>query len=703
MLHDDATELCNGLDLVGARSGIIRGSQMSETTIEITVSGDNAAEILQRITDQLPDEATIVDGAAGAAALDDSITEAVLASASLPQQVTDWFAGFSADAGMGIMTAVVTIIAILFGAWAVDRMAAALLPSWARGTNPSPDDGLARTGAALRHGLGMTLRIVLFYVLARIAFGIVFAQGSEALELGTALLGIAVLLRTWLMIIDVLAAPTAPERRATGLADAEAAFIRRAVVVMLAVLAATSVPREFVISVVDAREAGAVVAIVTRVISGLAIAVLFIAIRKPVGRLIILGFAARPADPGFIVRTCAALWPVFYILLQMFQIGAEARGYLSGTLGDEAGAIKRSFGALVLAPFVVAGIREFGMRMVGKSDRALAGRIKGLTTFVEGAFIVGTGLFILYAWDIDPFATDLVGAQRILPGLVSAGIIIVVGTSLWRMTAAFLGTVSASELGAGDIPEEPGGPGGSRMDTVLPVLRAVAAALIGTVTVLLALSSLGVQIAPLLAGAGILGLAIGFGAQKVVEDVISGVLYLVEDAFRKGEYIETKQGKGIVEAIMLRSVRLRHHRGPIFTIPFSAMGTIQNHSRDWVTVKLSFEVSAEQDLEVVRKLVKKVGTELMEDPELQGQFLAPLKSQGAVDMIGSNYKIGVKFTSEPGKQFLIRRKALTAIQKAFKENHIEMAAPRVIVDTHEQAAAAAAKFATDAQTAQTGV
>ena len=101
----------------------------------------------------------------------------------------------------------------------------------------------------------------------------------------------------------------------------------------------------------------------------------------------------------------------------------------------------------------------------------------------------------------------------------------------------------------------------------MPVLRAVTAAFIGTVTVLLALSSLGVQIAPLLAGAGILGLAIGFGAQKVVEDVISGVLYLVEDAFRKGEYIETSEGKGVVEAIMLRSVRLRHHLGAVFTIP----------------------------------------------------------------------------------------------------------------------------------------
>ncbi|MEM9576239.1 MAG: hypothetical protein AAF999_04400 [Pseudomonadota bacterium] len=92
--------------------------------------------------------------------------------------------------------------------------------------------------------------------------------------------------------------------------------------------------------------------------------------------------------------------------------------------------------------------------------------------------------------------------------------------------------------------------------------------------------------------------------------------------------------------------------------------TIQNHSRDSVTVKLRFEVAPDRDLEKVRKLIKKIGVQLLEDPELEGQSLAPLKSQGAVALVVSNYQIGVRFTSEPGKQTLIRRKALNAIQKA---------------------------------------
>ncbi len=677
---------------------------MSETTIQITVSGDNAAETLDAITTQLPETAEIVTDQVAAPTLEDRFTAAAQASVDLPQQVSDWFAGFASSSGMSLFVAVLLCLVIFALAYGLERgLATTVLPK-SKTTNGDTLPGIARTGAGLRFGLTMVLRLCVFFAFVRIGFWLAFPPGSEAQALGVSLLRVLMLIRAWHGIIETLVAPNAPWRRATGLSDSEAAHVSRATHVMLAALFLVSIPREFVMSVVDAGQSGVVFALIMRLLSGVAISLFFIVIRKPVGKLICLGFASNPDAPGNIVRIFALFWPVVYIFLQVLQIAAEGRGYLTGTFGGQASALQRSFGAIVLAPFFVAGINEWGRHLAQKAEGSMRGRLKGLFSLIEGAVIVGTGIFILYAWDIDPFATDLTGAKRILPGLVSAAIIAVIGVSLWRTVSAFLDAAddrpAAAEDSAEELPDGEGGVGGSRIETVLPVLRAVLAALIGTVTVLLALSSLGVEIAPLLAGAGILGLAIGFGAQKVVEDVISGVLYLVEDAFRKGEYIETAQGKGIVEAIMLRSVRLRHHRGPIFTIPFSAMGTIQNHSRDWVTVKMSFEVSADENLEKVRKLVKKVGAQLMDDPELEGQFLAPLKSQGPVDWVGSNYKIGVKFTTEPGKQFLIRRKALNAIQQAFKENDISMAAPRVIVDTKEEAeAAAAAKLAQDAQAA----
>src|SRR3546814_763995 len=145
--------------------------------------------------------------------------------------------------------------------------------------------------------------------------------------------------------------------------------------------------------------------------------------------------------------------------------------------------------------------------------------------------------------------------------------------------------------------------------------------------------------------------------QTLVKDVITGLFYLVEDAFRKGEYIQCSGGKGVVEKISLRSVQLRHHNGPLNTIPFGEMGNITNHSRDWVRVKIKIRVPFDTDLNKMRKAVKKVGEEMQADPELGPMFLQPLKSQGAVDTDEQGFVTSVKFTSRPGDEFILRREA----------------------------------------------
>ncbi|TGU09559.1 mechanosensitive ion channel, partial [bacterium M00.F.Ca.ET.156.01.1.1] len=103
---------------------------------------------------------------------------------------------------------------------------------------------------------------------------------------------------------------------------------------------------------------------------------------------------------------------------------------------------------------------------------------------------------------------------------------------------------------------------------LLPILRNVLAVTILVVASLTILGQIGVDIGPLITGAGIVGVAIGFGSQALVRDIISGFFYLFDDAFRVGEYIQAKDYRGTVEGFSLRSVKLRHHRGPIFTVPF---------------------------------------------------------------------------------------------------------------------------------------
>ncbi|QDZ02671.1 mechanosensitive ion channel family protein [Nitratireductor mangrovi] len=228
-------------------------------------------------------------------------------------------------------------------------------------------------------------------------------------------------------------------------------------------------------------------------------------------------------------------------------------------------------------------------------------------------------------------------------------------------------------------PGEPPGPE-ARMATLLPLMRNILLVAIITLVGLTILSSFGVNIAPLIAGAGILGVAIGFGAQSLVRDIVSGIFFLVDDAFRVGEYIEIGDLRGTVESMSLRSMRVRHHRGAVHTIPFGELKSLTNYSRDWVIMKLEFRVPFETDLKLVKKLVKQVGAELQADPNYGSYILEPLKSQGVRRMEEFNMVVGVKFMAKPGAQWVIRRDAYQKLRDTFDKNGISFAQRNVKVE-----------------------
>ena len=181
------------------------------------------------------------------------------------------------------------------------------------------------------------------------------------------------------------------------------------------------------------------------------------------------------------------------------------------------------------------------------------------------------------------------------------------------------------------------------------------------------------------AGAGILGLAIGFGAQKLVSDVVSGIFFLVDDAFRVGEYVEVEGTRGTVERISIRSMQLRHHRGPINTIPYGEIPKLTNYSRDWVIMKLRFTVPFDTDPNKVKKIFKKIGAEMMADELYKEDFLQPFKSQGVFDFDDVGMIMRGKFMAKPGTQFTIRKEIYNRVKAAFAENGIEFARREVRV------------------------
>ncbi len=220
----------------------------------------------------------------------------------------------------------------------------------------------------------------------------------------------------------------------------------------------------------------------------------------------------------------------------------------------------------------------------------------------------------------------------------------------------------------------------ARMATLLPILRMFLMVTIAVIVVLTVLSSMGVNIGPLLAGAGVAGIAIGFGAQALVKDVVSGIFFLLDDAFRVGEYIEMENNlRGTVESMSLRSLRVRHHRGAVHTIPFGELKSVTNHMRDWVIMKLEFRVPFDTDLKLVKKIVKRIGAELQEHEGYGHHILQTLKSQGVRRMEEFNMVVGVKFMARPGAQWLIRRDAYQKLRDEFEKNGISFAQRDVTV------------------------
>lgn len=219
----------------------------------------------------------------------------------------------------------------------------------------------------------------------------------------------------------------------------------------------------------------------------------------------------------------------------------------------------------------------------------------------------------------------------------------------------------------------------ARLHTLLPIIQNILLAVIIVMAVLMMLASIGIQIGPLIAGAGVVGVAVGFGAQTIVKDVISGVFYLLDDAFRVGEYISSGSYRGTVESFSLRSVKLRHHRGPLFTIPFGELGAVQNQSRDWVTDKFNITVGYDTDIDFARKLIKRIGLELAEDPEFKHWVIEPIKMQGVQEFGEYGIVLRVKVTTRPGGAFSMKGRFFLRLRQAFKEQGIELPFPTVHV------------------------
>ncbi|CAH1680550.1 Mechanosensitive ion channel family protein [Hyphomicrobiales bacterium] len=407
------------------------------------------------------------------------------------------------------------------------------------------------------------------------------------------------------------------------------------------------------------------------------------------------------SEPGPIRRAVATGTAWFYMAVTviLWMVSSAAAMMSNGGRWAEASALTQA--AIVIVPIIAVGLssllRCHAMRREAEQGvtpmrRASSAALRAAAVGVIWAI----GFFILARlWAgllLGVSSGQFAGVMRQIAGVA---VFAFAGWVALVFLHAFFDAYTPKRRVIGpadeDSAHEEGVP--SRLGTVLPVLRGVVLGAVLGLTVLVVLSRLGVDIGPLLAGFGILGLAISFGSQALVRDIVSGVFFMLEDAFRVGEYVDTGRLKGTVEKISLRSMQLRHQSGQIHTVPFGQVQSLTNASRDWATVKFNVRLDHSADIEQARKAIKKTGIALMEDPEFGPHFIAPLKMQGVADIVDSAIVVRLKFTGKPSQASMLQREALKRVYRALNEARIPFASNAVTVRGGERGAQAGAAAA----------
>jgi small-conductance mechanosensitive channel len=316
-----------------------------------------------------------------------------------------------------------------------------------------------------------------------------------------------------------------------------------------------------------------------------------------------------------------------------------------------------------------------------------AGGLVARTThsIVRAVLLLIAALMLVWTW------IDAVQLEAVEPAGMMRSIEVAMGTLfvayvVWQLIRLAIDQHMQSMGGGPSMPgavdDDDAAAPASRLQTVLPLLRGALAVVITVLAVLIALSHLGVDTAPLIAGASIFGLAVSFGSQALVRDVISGLFYIWDDAFRVGEYIDTGRLKGTVETLGIRSVKLRHQNGPLHTIPYGQLGAVTNLSRDFATIKFNIRFDPQTDIELVRKTTKQIGLAMQEDtPELAAEIMLPLKLQGIAEVVDNAVVLRFKFTARPVKPSWVQREYLKRMHKVFAEKGITFASGTMMLQT----------------------
>ncbi|MGC3976213.1 MAG: mechanosensitive ion channel family protein [Nitrospira sp.] len=259
--------------------------------------------------------------------------------------------------------------------------------------------------------------------------------------------------------------------------------------------------------------------------------------------------------------------------------------------------------------------------------------------------------------------------------ILRVGLVLVLGYIGIRFARLGLQQLERLMILASDEPDKRSGTAQQRAATLTGILRTIALTAIWAIVIIESLQLIGLNIAPILAGAGILGLAVGFGAQNLVRDLISGFFIILEDQVRLGDVAVINGTGGAVETITFRTISLRDFSGVVHIFPNGGITTLSNMTKDWSAFVLDMGVAYREDTDRVVEVMRTVGEGLRQDQAFGSLIIEPMEIVGVENFADSAVTIRARIKTKPAEQWKIGREYRRRLKKAFDAQGIEIPFP----------------------------
>jgi small-conductance mechanosensitive channel len=485
--------------------------------------------------------------------------------------------------------------------------------------------------------------------------------------------------------------PTAARLRLLRMSDEWAAFVQGWIVRIVSVVGAGVALAE-VAQALGLNDAAHLALLKVVALAGhVMISILILQCAKPVGEWIRQRFAGRESLEMF-SRAFADAWAWFTAAIVMalwaiwafdVQNGYHVLMHIGGwTLAVLVGARLVSiviFGALARA-FEVQDDGE--MSLVHEHAYRYYPLLRRVVSWIIG---IATTFVLLQLWGVDVvdlFRNGTIG-HRLASALATIAVAAVIALIVWE--AVNLSVERRLELwtSSGDFVRA------ARLRTLLPMLRSALFCVIALVVVLTVLSELGVNIGPLLAGASIFGVALGFGSQKLVQDFITGIFLLMENAMQVGDWVTLAGVSGTVEYLSIRTVRLRGSDGSLFTVPFSSVSTVNNTNRGLGNAAVRVSIVFGQDVDLAISTLKEIGAAMRADDKFKDGILSDFAFWGVDAVDGSAVTLAGQMQCRDTARWGVQREFNRRIVDRFSERGIEIANPQRHLLTWDADSAAA--------------